>query len=107
MSNILWIQSNQTLALTILSVDDITPQEHAIELQKRGDIPSDWVIAAYNVDFPSEHPQEAYRWNGTEIIVNEIALAEINAKNAQPTKEQLLAELQTLSNKIQALEGAK
>jgi hypothetical protein len=25
---------------------------------------------------------------------------------AQPTKEQLLAELQTLSNKIQALEGA-
>ena len=103
MSNILWIQPNQTLALTSIIIDGVSPQDHAKELQERGDVPSDWAIAGYDVDFPSEHPHEAYRWNGTSIIVDETALAEINAKNAQPTKEELLAQLQALTTKIEAL----
>ena len=104
MSNILWIQPNQTLALTNIILEDITPQNHAKELQERGDVPNDWIIAGYNVNFPNEHPQEVYRWNGSSIILDEKALTEITAKNAQPTKEQLLAELTALTNKIQALD---
>jgi hypothetical protein len=103
MANILWIQPNQTLALTSIIIDGVSPQDHAKELQERGDVPSDWTIADYDVEFPTEHPQETYRWNGTSIVVDETALAEINAKNASPTKEQLLAELQILTQKIEAL----
>ena len=103
MANILWIQPDQTLALTSIIVDDVTPETHAAELQERGDLPSDWTIAAYDVDFPNEHPQEAYRWDGTNIVLNETALAEINAKNAEPTKAELLAQLQALTAKIESL----
>ena len=38
MANILWIQPNQTLALTSIIVEDVVAQDHAIELQERGDI---------------------------------------------------------------------
>jgi hypothetical protein len=104
MSNILWIQPNKTLALTNLVIDTITPQDHAQELIIRGDVPNDWTIAAYNVDYPNDYPHKAYRWDGEKIVLDEIALNEINAKNANPTKEQLLSELQALTEKIASLE---
>ena len=104
MANILWIQSNQTLALTSIIIDDVSSEDHAQELISRGDVPSDWTIAGYDVEWPDNgYPHEAHRWNGTEIVVDEIALAEINAKKAEPTKEELLAQLQALTAKIEAL----
>jgi len=104
MSNILWIQPNQTLALTSIIVESVNSQSHAKELQDRGDIPADWIIAAYDIDWvDNTYPQEAYRWNGTNIVLDETALAEIQAENAEPTKAELLAQLQALTTKIEAL----
>jgi 5'-3' exonuclease len=104
MANILWIQPNQTLALTSIIIDGIDAQSHATELQERGDIPADWTIASYDVDFPQEgNPQEAYRWDGDKIVLDETALTEINAKTAEPTKNELLAELEILTAKINAI----
>ena len=104
MSNILWIQPNQTLALTSIFLDDVSPEDHAKELQDRGDIPSDWTVAGYNVDWPQDgHPQESYRWVNNKIVVDQIALAEIQAQKAEPTKEELLAKLTELQNQIAAL----
>lgn len=107
MANILWIQPNQTLALTMLAIDNITPEDHAKELQERGDVPSDWVIAGYDVGFPSEYPHEAYRWVNNQIVVDETALAEIESKNSKPTVEDLQAQLANISSQLQALQGTK
>lgn len=105
MANILWIQPNQTLAITSIIIDDVSAEDHAKELQERGDVPNDWTIAGYDVEFPNDgYPHEAYRWDGKNIVLDETALAEINVKNAQPTKEQLLTELQALTARITALE---
>ena len=103
MSNILWIQPNQNLALTTIANENLIPQEYAIEIKNNGDVPSDWVVADYNVDYPNEYPHEAYRWDGEKIVLDETALNEINAKNAEPTKEELLAQLQELTAKINSL----
>lgn len=97
MSNILWIQSNKKLALTTIAIDTITPEEYAKELQERKDVPSDWVIAGYNVEWPSDgHPHEAYRWVNNQIVVDETALAELNNQPAQPTTEELLLQLKAI-----------
>ena len=104
MANILWIQPNQTLAITTLAVEDITPQDHAKELQNRGDIPADWTIAGYDVEWPEDgYPHEAYRWVDNQIVVDQAALAAIQAKNAQPTVAELQSELAVLTAKIAAL----
>ena len=104
MANILWIQPNQTLALTVLATNEITPQDHAIELQERGDIPADWTIAGYDVEWPEDgYPHEAYRWVDDKVVADLTVAAEIAAKNAEPTKEELLAQLQTLTAQIQKL----
>ena len=89
----------QTCALPIFSAED-----HAVELQERGDIPSDWEIAGYDVEWPQDgYPHEAYRWDGEKIYADLTVAAEIEAKNAEPTKEQLLQQLKELTQKIEAL----
>jgi hypothetical protein len=104
MANILWIQPDQTLALTTIIIDGIDSQLHAIELQERGDIPSDWTIAGYDVEWPTDgYPQEAYRWVNNTIQVDQTALAAIQAKNAQPTVSELQAQLTALQAQITAL----
>ena len=104
MANILWIQPNQTLALTSIIVDGVSSEEHAKELQERGDVPADWTVAGYDVEWPEDgYPHEAYRWVDGKVVADLTVAAEIAAKNAEPTKEQLLAELQTLTAKINAL----
>ena len=104
MTNILWIQPNQTLALTSIFMENVEPKSHAKELQERGDIPSDWTIAGYDVEWPEDgYPHEAYRWVDGKVVADLTVAAEIAAKNAEPTKEELLAQLQTLTAQIQKL----
>lgn len=101
MANILWIQPNQTLALTSIIADDISAQDHAIELQERGDIPADWVIAGYDVEWTNDgYPHEAYRWDGEKVYADTNYVA---PAPAEPTKAELLAQLQALTSKIEAL----
>ena len=107
MANILWIQPNQTLALTSIIIDEVSAEDHAVELQERGDIPSDWTIAGYDVEWPDDgYPHEAYRWVNGKVVADLEVAAQIAVQNAEPTKEQLMAELQALTAKINAL-GAK
>lgn len=104
MANILWIQPNQTLALTSIIIDEVSSEDHAKELQERGDVPTDWIIAGYDVEWPDDgYPHEAYRWVDNKVVADLTIAAEIAAKNAEPTKEELLAELQALTTKIQTL----
>ena len=101
MANILWIQPNQTLALTSIIVDGVSSEEHAKELQERGDVPSDWVIAGYDVEWPDDgYPHEAYRWVEGKVVADKNYVA---PQPPAPTKEELLAELSALTAKIQAL----
>lgn len=101
MPNILWIQPNQTLALTSIIIEDVNPEQHAIELQEREDIPADWVIAAYNVEWPNyDYPHEAYRWVDNKIVVDENYVL---PTPLHPTREQLLAQLQALQAQIESL----
>jgi len=105
MANILWIQPNQTLALTSIIIDDVTSQEHAKVLQERGDVPSDWVIAGYDVEWPNDgHPHEAYRWVDGKVVADPNYVA---PQSPPPTIAQLQTQLTTLQAQITALEGAK
>jgi hypothetical protein len=101
MANILWIQPNQTLALTSIIIEDVKPEDHAKELQERGDVPSDWTIAGYDVEWPDDgYPHEAYRWVDGKVVADTSYVA---PQPPEPTKEQLLAQLQALTAKINAL----
>ena len=76
MSNIIWKQPNNTLAVTSI-FDGSSPQDHAVLLKYRGDVPADWTAVAFNhQNFPSE-AQESWRWDGTDIVVNAEALRQI------------------------------
>ena len=101
MANILWIQPNQTLALTTICIDDVKPEGHAIELQERGDVPADWTIAGYDVEWPDDgYPHEAYRWVNGKVVADTNYVA---PSAPEPTKAELMAELAALTAKIQAL----
>ena len=101
MTNILWIQPNQTLALTSIFMENVEPKSHAKELQERGDIPSDWTIAGYDVEWPEDgYPHEAYRWVDGAIVADTTYVA---PAPAEPTKAELMAQLQALTAKIEAL----
>lgn len=103
MPNILWIQPDETLALTILASVKITPEAHAIELQERGDVPSDWRIAGYDVEWPDDgYPHEAYRWVNGKVVADTNYVA---PSAPEPTAAELMAELAALTAKIQALEA--
>lgn len=76
MSNIIWKQPNNTLAVTSI-FDGSKPQEHAVQLKQRGDVPADWMAVAFDQqNFPSE-AQESWRWDGTGIVVDTEALRQI------------------------------
>lgn len=76
MSNIVWKQPNNTLAVTSI-FDGSNPQDHAVLLKYRGDVPSDWTAVAFDwQQFPSE-AQESWRWDGSAIVVNAEALRQI------------------------------
>lgn len=101
MANILWIQPDQTLAITYLAIDDITSEDHAKELQERGDVPADWTIAGYDVEWPDDgYPHEVYRWVDGKVVADKNYVA---PQPPAPTKEQLLAELAALTEKIKGL----
>ena len=76
MSNIIWKQPNNTLAVTYV-FDGSSSQDHAVLLKYRGDVPSDWTAVAFNIEqFPSE-AQESWRWDGSAIVVDAQALRQI------------------------------
>lgn len=56
--NIVWQRPDGSVAVTTLYGDD-DPKGHAKDLQKRGDIPKDWVAVSFAVkDFPHDLPLE-------------------------------------------------
>jgi len=70
MNNIIWLQPNNTLAVTSIWNDD-TAEEHAQLLLDRGDVPSDWQILGYNLEaFPSWYRQEDWIWENNNIVVD-------------------------------------
>lgn len=73
MSNIVWKQPNNTLAVTSI-FDNSSPQDYAIMLKYRGDMPADWEAVAFNwQQFPAEI-QESWRWDGAKIVIDADAL---------------------------------
>jgi len=76
MKNIIWKQPNDTIAVTSI-FDSSDPQEHAQLIKSRGDVPADWIDVAYDwQDFPLE-PQEAWRWDSNQIVIDPDALRHI------------------------------
>lgn len=91
--NILWIQPNDMLALTSI-FDGSKPDKHAEILLERGDIPSDWMLAATNVDWPdSAWPHEAHRWDGKAVVVDYSAAVEVTKQRLRAERTPLLAAL--------------
>ena len=76
MSNIIWKQPNNILAVTSI-FDGSSSQDHAVLLKYRGDVPSDWTAVAFDLEqFPSE-VQESWRWDGSAIMVDAQALRQV------------------------------
>lgn len=74
--NILWIQPNQTLALTSI-FDESNPLDYAAYLKKTGDIPESWTLAAVNVKWDETGwSHETHRWDGSKIVVSYDAAVE-------------------------------
>ena len=91
--NILWIQPNQTLALTSI-FDDQDPKEHAAMLQERGDIPVDWTLAATSVDWkPTGWAHESHRWSGSTVVVDFEAAKNETKTRLRREREPLMAVL--------------
>jgi hypothetical protein len=68
MKNILWIQSNQDLALTTIYNDNIDSAAHAEELISNGNIPNDWTIAAYDITIPTDKVLDFYKWENGQFV---------------------------------------
>jgi hypothetical protein len=68
MNNIIWLQPNNTLAVTSIWNDD-TAEDHAQLLLSRGDVPSNWQILAYNCEsFPTWPRQEDWIWEDGVVV---------------------------------------
>lgn len=66
--NIIWKQPSGALSVTSI-FDGSEPDEHAVELKDRGDIPQDWIPVS--IDYQGPWPaanQDIWRWNGTAIV---------------------------------------
>jgi hypothetical protein len=95
MTNIVWRQPSQTLAVTSI-LDGSDPTEHAALLQSRGDVPADWEVAALNVgEFP-EGPQEAWRFVGG-VIVRDAAAATALARVAMVVSRRQIRQAMSLT----------
>lgn len=89
MNNIIWLQPNDTLAVTSIWIDQPS-DEHAELLLSRGDVPSDWQVLAYDVvDFPTWKRQEDWVWSNGKIEVD-------FDRAKESTKERLRIERQGL-----------
>lgn len=79
--SIIWKKPDNTLAVTYI-YDDSNSQEHAALLKDRGDVPADWDAVAFDYqNFPTDS-QDAWRWDGTQIVVDADALRQIKYQNS-------------------------
>lgn len=91
--NILWIQPNQTLAITSI-FDGSEPAEHAALLKERAAIPADWSLADVNVAWPDTGwRHESHRWDGGKIVVDFAAAVEETKARLRAERAPLLAAL--------------
>lgn len=81
MKNIVWKQSNNTLAVTTI-FEDSDSHEYAVFLKDRGDVESDWEAVAFDLEsFPLE-AQESWRWDGSQIIIDADVLRQLKYKKS-------------------------
>lgn len=73
--NIIWKQPSGAIAVTSI-FDNSDPQEHAVQLKARGDIPQDWQAVAFNFagPWPTE-PQELWVWAGNTLTTDKAKVA--------------------------------
>ncbi len=94
MTLIIWKKPNAQLAFTKI-LDGSDPVSHAALLLDRGDIPSDWSVAAIGDMALPDWPQEDWRFLNGEIVVDMTAARET-------TKERLRHEREPLFQKLDA-----
>jgi hypothetical protein len=93
MNNIIWLQPNNTLAVTSIWNDD-SAEEHAQLLLNRGDVPSDWQILGYNIElFPTWNRQEDWVWENSNIVVDFDRAKESTKERLRLERSGLLAAL--------------
>jgi len=93
MNNIIWLQPNNTIAVTSIWNDDAA-EEHAQLLLNRGDVPSDWQILGYNIEsFPSWYRQEDWIWENGNIVVDFDRAKESTKERLRLERSGLLAAL--------------
>lgn len=73
--NIIWLRPDGGVSVTTLLREDIDPEEHATDLQDRGDIPLDYIVKATNIELPVDKVfREAWSWD-TETPLIDIDLS--------------------------------
>lgn len=94
MTNILWKQPNNVLAITSI-FDNSDPTEYAQLLQSRGDIPFDWILLATNVEWSSDQrwKHETYRYDGSNVVVDYTQAVEETKEKLRAERAPLLAQL--------------
>lgn len=95
MSNIIWKQSDGSLAVTSI-FDGSDPKEHAELLKQRNDVPQDWIAVAFNwQQFPSA-VQDSWRWENDQIVVDDAVLRQMKYSSSV-TSFQIRAALSQLN----------
>lgn len=92
MTNIVWKRPDGGVSVTHLTPESIEagviPEEHAKELQKRGDIPTEYERVAIEIELPPNRDwREAWTWTTPDPVIDICPV-----KAAAITKDRLRAE---------------
>jgi hypothetical protein len=105
-NNIVWKRPDGGISVTHLTPEADSSKEHAKLLQERGDIPSDWIWVAEDIELPADRDfRDAWSWETDEPVVdiNKDKAVEVTKNRLRSEREPVFKELDLLF--MQALES--
>jgi len=89
MKNIIWVQPDQTIAVTSI-FDDVDSQEYAAQLKGQGDIPADFEAVGFDIYIPDTGwSHESHRWDGENVVVDFSAAQDETRSRLRAERESL------------------
>jgi hypothetical protein len=95
-NNIVWKRPDGGISVTHLTPEADSSKEHAKLLQERGDIPSDWIWVAEDIELPADRDfRDAWSWetDAPVVDINKDKAVEVTKNRLRAEREPKLAEL--------------
>lgn len=97
MNNIAWKRPDGGVTITWLTSESSGPEQEAEKLLRRGDIPSGWVLAGYNVEVPADRTyRNAWAFGEGRITHDLVKAKNIQRDKIRAVRSALLLKLDTL-----------